>query len=83
MLAYPVTRFVVELLRNDEGVFFAGMTISQNISVAMFVAASGYWAWLLSLPRRLYRDQQGERVRGNSARWRVRPGRDDRVFSER
>ena len=61
MLTYPVTRFVVELLRNDEGVFFAGMTISQNISVALFVVALVYWAWLLSLPKRLYRDQQAER----------------------
>ena len=40
MLTYPVTRFLVELLRNDEGVFFAGMTISQNISVALFAAGS-------------------------------------------
>ena len=33
MVTYPVTRFLIEYLRNDEGVFFAGMTISQNISV--------------------------------------------------
>ena len=28
MLTYPISRFVIEYLRNDEGVFFAGMTIS-------------------------------------------------------
>ena len=36
MLTYPISRFVIEYLRNDEGVFFAGMTISQTISVVLF-----------------------------------------------
>jgi phosphatidylglycerol---prolipoprotein diacylglyceryl transferase len=56
MLAYPITRFAIEYLRNDEGVFFAGMTISQNISVALFLGGCAYWAWLLTLPKGLYRD---------------------------
>jgi phosphatidylglycerol:prolipoprotein diacylglycerol transferase len=60
MLAYPITRFLVELLRNDEGVFFAGMTISQNISVALFVAGLAYWAWLFKQPVGLYRDRKPE-----------------------
>ena len=34
MVTYPITRFLIEYLRNDEGAFFAGLTISQNISVA-------------------------------------------------
>ena len=38
MVTYPITRFLVEYLRNDEGAFFAGMTISQNISVVLFAA---------------------------------------------
>ena len=67
MLAYPITRFVVELLRNDEGVFFAGMTISQNISVALFAAGLVYWAWLLRLPKRLYREEQTARVARNES----------------
>ena len=62
MITYPITRFFVELLRNDEGVFFAGMTISQNISVALFSAGLVYWAWLLRQPKQLYRDQQPEAV---------------------
>ena len=57
MVTYPITRFLIEFLRNDEGVFFAGLTISQNISVALFVAGLAYWAWLLRQPRGLYRDQ--------------------------
>jgi phosphatidylglycerol:prolipoprotein diacylglycerol transferase len=60
MLAYPITRFLIELLRNDEGAFFAGMTISQNISLAFFVAGLAYWAWLFKQPAGLYRDRQPE-----------------------
>jgi phosphatidylglycerol---prolipoprotein diacylglyceryl transferase len=60
MVTYPITRFFVELLRNDEGVFFAGMTISQNISVALFGAGVVFWAWLFKQPKELYRDQQTE-----------------------
>jgi phosphatidylglycerol:prolipoprotein diacylglycerol transferase len=56
MLAYPLSRFVIEYLRNDEAVFYAGMTISQTISVALFVGACLYWAWLSSLPKERYRD---------------------------
>ena len=35
MVTYPITRFLIEYLRNDEGVFFAGITISQNISILL------------------------------------------------
>ena len=37
MITYPVTRFLIEWLRNDEGVFFAGLTISQNISIVLLL----------------------------------------------
>ena len=40
MVTYPITRFVIEYLRNDEGAFFAGLTISQTISVALLLGAS-------------------------------------------
>ena len=56
MLCYPVTRFLVEHLRNDEGIFRAGMTVSQVISVGIFVGGLLYWAWLLTLPRVRYAD---------------------------
>ncbi len=35
MVTYPITRFLIEYLRNDEATFFAGLTISQTISVAL------------------------------------------------
>jgi phosphatidylglycerol:prolipoprotein diacylglycerol transferase len=63
MLAYPITRFAIEYLRNDEGVFFAGMTISQTISVALLLAAGAYWGWLATLPKDRYRDHAGASVR--------------------
>jgi len=57
MLTYPVTRSLVEYLRNDEGIFFAGMTISQNISMALFLGGVVYWIWLSRLPRNVERSE--------------------------
>ncbi len=56
MLAYPFTRFLIEYLRNDEGVFFAGLTISQNISVGLFLGGVAYWFWLSRQPLGRYAD---------------------------
>jgi phosphatidylglycerol---prolipoprotein diacylglyceryl transferase len=58
MLTYPVTRFLIEYLRNDEPAFFAGFTISQNISIALLLAGFAYWAWLSRLPKDRYSDRQ-------------------------
>jgi phosphatidylglycerol:prolipoprotein diacylglycerol transferase len=55
MLTYPVTRILIEYLRNDEGIFFAGMTISQNISLALLLGGVIYWIWLSRLPRQILR----------------------------
>jgi phosphatidylglycerol:prolipoprotein diacylglycerol transferase len=52
LVTYPVTRFLIEYLRNDEPAFVAGLTISQAISVGLLLAAIVYWAWLGTLPRR-------------------------------
>lgn len=51
MLTYPISRFLIEHLRNDEGAIFAGLTISQNVSVLIFAAGLVYWAWLSRQPR--------------------------------
>ena len=50
MVCYPITRILIEYLRSDETVFFAGMTISQNISVALFCCGLAFWYWLSRLP---------------------------------
>jgi len=57
MLTYPISRFLIEFLRNDETAFFAGLTISQTISVALFLVGLAFWAWLFKQPDELYRDQ--------------------------
>ena len=51
MITYPITRFLIEYLRNDEGDFFGGFTISQNISIVLFLCGLAYWFWLSRLPR--------------------------------
>lgn len=56
MVTYPITRFLIEGLRGDEGVFFAGLTMSQGISVVVFVAGLFSWAYLARLPLGRYAD---------------------------
>jgi phosphatidylglycerol:prolipoprotein diacylglycerol transferase len=60
MITYPITRFLIEYLRNDEGVFFGGLTISQNISIVLFLCGLAYWYWLSRLPRTRYADEADE-----------------------
>jgi phosphatidylglycerol:prolipoprotein diacylglycerol transferase len=53
MVAYAITRFLIEALRGDEPAFFAGMTISQNVSVLTFLMGLGLLAYLRRFsPRR-------------------------------
>ena len=49
---YPVTRFLMEMIRTDESsVFGTGLTISQNISLLMLLCAAGLWFYILRQPR--------------------------------
>lgn len=50
MIAYPISRFLIERLRDDDGVFFLGMTVSQAISLAILACGLGLAAWLRSRP---------------------------------
>ena len=56
MLAYPITRFLIEHLRNDEGIFAAGMTISQLISLGIFALGVVYWVVISRRPAKRYAD---------------------------
>ncbi len=58
MITYPISRFLIELLRDDESVFVGGLTIAQAISVGILTAGVGFWAWLQRRPARLYQDQK-------------------------
>jgi len=60
MVTYPVTRFLIEYLRNDEPAFFAGMTIAQNISLLLLFGGFAYWTWLSRLPKERYCDRMAE-----------------------
>jgi phosphatidylglycerol:prolipoprotein diacylglycerol transferase len=51
-LLYPISRFLLEVIRIDESaVFGTGLSISQNISVALFVSALVFWVYLWNQPR--------------------------------
>ncbi len=51
LVIYPVTRFVIEVLRNDEGgQLGTGLTISQCVSIGLFVVNLGFMAWLSRRP---------------------------------
>ena len=43
MIVYPLTRWPLEALRGDEPAIFAGMTLSQNISLGVFVCGLAVW----------------------------------------
>jgi phosphatidylglycerol:prolipoprotein diacylglycerol transferase len=50
MVTYPVTRFVIEALRGDEPAIIAGLTLSQAISVGVFLAGLAVWCYLSMQP---------------------------------
>jgi phosphatidylglycerol---prolipoprotein diacylglyceryl transferase len=51
---YPIARFFEEMIRVDEpSVFGTGLSISQNVSVILLLAAIGMWIWLARQPLRL------------------------------
>jgi phosphatidylglycerol:prolipoprotein diacylglycerol transferase len=59
MVVYPITRFLIEYLRNDEAAFFAGLTISQNISVLILLSGLVYWYRLSRWPAERHADTAG------------------------
>ena len=51
LFIYPITRFLIEFIRNDEpGLLGPQLTISQWISAGMFLIAIGYMVWLSRRP---------------------------------
>jgi phosphatidylglycerol:prolipoprotein diacylglycerol transferase len=51
MVTYPISRFLLECLRDDDGTFFAGLTLGQDISVVLFMSGLLTWSYLSRLPR--------------------------------
>ena len=53
LLLYPITRFLIEVLRTDEApIRGTGMTISQNVSLLILIFAVGFWGFLFTRERR-------------------------------
>jgi len=51
LTVYPISRFLLEIIRIDESaVFGTGLSISQNISIALFLAALALWFYLRRQP---------------------------------
>lgn len=51
LFIYPITRFLIEFIRNDEpGLLGPKLTISQWISAGVFLVAIGYMVWLSRRP---------------------------------
>jgi phosphatidylglycerol:prolipoprotein diacylglycerol transferase len=54
LMIYPISRFLEEIIRTDEqAVFGTGLSISQNISLAVFVSGIGLWFYLSKQPARV------------------------------
>jgi phosphatidylglycerol:prolipoprotein diacylglycerol transferase len=51
LMIYPVTRFVIEILRNDEGgQLGTTLTISQWVSITLWIVNIGFLVWLSRRP---------------------------------
>ncbi|MCX7411395.1 MAG: prolipoprotein diacylglyceryl transferase [Planctomycetales bacterium] len=51
LMIYPITRFVIEILRNDEGgQLGTSLTISQWVSIGLFAVNIGFMIWLSRRP---------------------------------
>jgi phosphatidylglycerol:prolipoprotein diacylglycerol transferase len=51
LTVYAVTRFLEEIVRTDEApILGTGMTISQNVSLLLLLAAMGMWVYVLRRP---------------------------------
>jgi phosphatidylglycerol:prolipoprotein diacylglycerol transferase len=46
MLTYPVSRFLIERLRNDESALIGSLTVAQVVSLLLLLAGMLFWAWL-------------------------------------
>jgi len=48
---YPITRFLLEIIRTDESAIFGtGLSISQNVSLTLLLAAACLWFYILRRP---------------------------------
>jgi len=60
MVTYPITRFVIEFFRGDSGGLFAGLTVSQYISIALMAGGLVAWHRLSRQPHGRFADRPPE-----------------------
>lgn len=60
MVTYPVTRFVIESVRDDETAVVMGLTLSQAISVVIFLAGLASWLILWQAPAVRHADAKAD-----------------------
>ncbi|MHB8902997.1 MAG: prolipoprotein diacylglyceryl transferase family protein, partial [Thermoguttaceae bacterium] len=54
LTAYPATRFLLEIIRSDEGAIWGtGLTISQNLSLGALGLAAIFWVVIYLVPPRI------------------------------
>jgi phosphatidylglycerol:prolipoprotein diacylglycerol transferase len=47
---YPITRFLMEMIRTDEPGVLWGLTISQIVSLLLLIGVAGLWAYIVRQP---------------------------------
>jgi phosphatidylglycerol---prolipoprotein diacylglyceryl transferase len=79
MVTYPVTRFLIESLRDDDPAFALGLTLSQLISAGLFPCGLLAWWWISRQPVGRYADRvealETEVVPSPKGRVTVRPSK--------
>jgi phosphatidylglycerol:prolipoprotein diacylglycerol transferase len=75
MVAYPITRFLVEGLRGDEPTWLAGLTAAQLVSIGLLACGLASWALLARAPV----GRHADRARGVAPPIGIRATRPDRV----
>jgi phosphatidylglycerol:prolipoprotein diacylglycerol transferase len=51
LMLHPISRFLLEIIRVDESpVWGTGLSISQNLSIALFAVGVGLWLWVRKKP---------------------------------
>jgi phosphatidylglycerol:prolipoprotein diacylglycerol transferase len=61
-LAYPVTRFLVENLRDDERALVSGFTVAQVVSLILFALGLVFWSSLMRRPPGRLSARRADRV---------------------
>ncbi len=61
MMAYPVSRFVIEVMRDDEAVLVSGLTIAQVVSLFLLAAGIVFWSRLSRRKALRHADEAGDR----------------------